>query len=794
MEQIVKKKQLKFTFDWTVLTSAVVLPIIGYSLIYLSKALYFKDGATACWPTGGVYLAAMLRLGYRIWPAALLSEFTINQLLFSDGKLSTFLVNTFIAPVTVIDVLVTTFLIHRIIKRSNPLERSEDIFKFVLLLIPSPLFTNTYGVTVQALGGITPWASFDDVLRNWLIQGFTSYLVIIPMLLAWSQKPVHKYKSLKKFTELGCLVILVFIISWTTFSSGYPLEYMLIPPLIWAVFRFGQRESTTLVFIISVIAIYGTGNGYGSFAEHSVVLSLFLLQSFICVVALTTLILSGVINENKRAAAKLKRANDELEQRVEERTIELQQAKILADAANLAKSEFLASMSHELRTPLNGILGYAQILQRSKVIPEKEHKGINIIHQCGEHLLTLINDVLDLSKIEASKMELHPKDFHFPSFLQSVVEICSIRAEQKGISFDYQSNNQLPTAIYADDKRLRQVLINLLGNAIKFTDNGGVIFKVEVLENNQIRYQIEDTGVGMAPDQIQKIFLPFEQIGSSEKQIEGTGLGLAISHKVVSLMGATINVESQLSVGSTFWFDLEWTEAKEWTNSYSDNQQRTVIGFSSEKRKILIVDDRWENRSVLVNLLQPIGFEVLEATNGEEGIEKAIQEKPDLIITDLAMPVMDGFAMTKHLRELQEFKNALIIASSASVFDFHRHEAVLAGCNDFLPKPVHTEELFSQLQNHLQLRWIYESDEKLSASSTLTETTVMEIPPASALTTLYEAAQRCDIADIQNAISEIKRLDNKYKAFADKVILLADEFEMEAIVSLINIYIDSTLR
>ncbi|RUT01278.1 hypothetical protein DSM106972_068290 [Dulcicalothrix desertica PCC 7102] len=789
MEQIVNKKQFKFTLDWTVLISAVVLPIIGYTLIYLSKTLYFKDGAIACWPTGGVYLAAMLRLGYRIWPAALLSEFTINQLLFSDGKLSTFIVNTLISPVTVIDVLVTTFLIHRIIKRRNPLERSEDIFKFVLLLIPSPLVTNTYGVTVQALAGITPWASFGDVLRNWLIQGFTSYLVIIPMLLTWSQRYVDKQKSLKKFAELGCLLLLVIIISWTTFSSGYPLEYMLIPPLIWAVFRFGQRESTTLVFIISVIAIYGTGHGFGSFAKHSVVLSLFLLQSFICVVALTTLILSGVINENKKAAAKLKRANDELEQRVEERTLELQQAKIIADTANQAKSEFLASMSHELRTPLNGILGYAQILQRSKVIPEKEHKGINIIHQCGEHLLTLINDVLDLSKIEAKKMELHPKDFHFPSFLQSVVEICSIRAEQKGISFDYRLNNQLPIAICADDKRLRQVLINLLGNAIKFTDTGGVTFKVEVLENGMIRFLIEDTGVGMAPDVMEKIFLPFEQVGSSEKQIEGTGLGLAISHKVVSLMGATINVESQLGVGSTFWFDIEFMEAKEWTNTHN-TQKGTVIGFESEKRKILIVDDRWENRSVLVNLLQPIGFEVLEATNGEEGLEKAIQEKPDLIITDLAMPVMDGFTMTKHLRELEEFENSLIIASSASVFDFHRHEAVLSGCNDFLPKPVQVEELFSQLQNHLQLQWIYEQSQKLATNSLyLAETSVMDIPPASALTTLYEAAQRCDVADIQAAVLEIERLDKKYKAFTEKVLFLADEFEMEAIVSLINIYI-----
>ncbi|OUL24073.1 hybrid sensor histidine kinase/response regulator [Nostoc sp. RF31YmG] len=447
-------------------------------------------------------------------------------------------------------------------------------------------------------------------------------------------------------------------------------------------------------------------------------------------------------------------------------------------------------MSHELRTPLNGILGYAQIFQRSQTLTEKEHKGIDIIHQCASHLLTLINDILDLSKIEARKMELHAQDFPFLNFLQGVVEICRIRAEQKGIYFIYQPSKQLPRNICADEKRLRQVLINLLGNAIKFTDRGGVTFKVEVVGDRQqnlqkIRFQIADTGVGMTPQQLEKIFRPFEQAGSVEQQAEGTGLGLAISQKVVALMGSTINVQSQYKEGSVFWFEVELAETEEWTQASSIAHKNTIVAFQGETRKILIVDDRWENRSVVVNLLEPIGFEIFEASNGQEGLEQAAKLLPDLIITDLAMPVMDGLTMTQHLRQSKTLQNAIVISSSASVFDIDRQKALDAGCNDFLPKPIQAQELLDKLQNHLQLTWIYEYENQ-NASDSVTE---MVIPPASELMALYQAVQRCDVANIQLETNRIKQIDTKYTAFADKLLALADEFEIEAIASLVEVYI-----
>ncbi|MFW9263039.1 ATP-binding protein [Nostoc sp. CALU 546] len=401
-----------------------------------------------------------------------------------------------------------------------------------------------------------------------------------------------------------------------------------------------------------------------------------------------------------------------LEQKVEERTLQLAEAKEKADTANLAKSEFLANMSHELRTPLNGILGYAQILQNSEPLTERAKKGVDIIYQCGNHLLNLINDVLDLAKIEAHKLELYPSDVYLPALLEGVAEMMRVRAGQKGIPFTYQPDSNLPIGITVDEKRLRQVLINLLGNAIKFTDEGGVTFRVKTqkLETGtyQIRFQVEDTGVGISPSGLTKIFQPFEQVGDVKKQGEGTGLGLAISQQIVSLMHSTLNVESQLGKGSTFWFEVELAEAKEWAASLRTTKQEKITGFQGSKRQVLVIDDRWENRSVLVNLLKPLGFVVTAVSNGREGLDKAKEIHPDLIITDLMMPEMDGYEMLRQLRQIPELKNIPAIASSASVFESNQNESITAGADAFLPKPVEAPALLKLLEKYLSLQWIYE--------------------------------------------------------------------------------------
>ena len=730
------------------------------------------------WPGAGLNVGLLLTWRRSRWLGVFLGAFFYN--LHRRG------LTIFFPPLgasigMTIGTLITVSLILHFTRTTYPLRKVRNIVIFLLCAIfTGTIFQTTVGILSYSSLIINVWQNFPKNFFIWWIGDSVSVLIFAPLVFVWLRSPsdskIKSWLSWEIITAISSLLLVAYL----AFYKSQPFEYLLLPPLLWSAFRFGSKFTTLTVMLVSMTASYATAQEVGVFYKPQVDgNSVLLLQVFMGVIAVTTMLVLAIVSENDRANLRLQRANIDLELRVTARTHELQKSEAnarelatKAESANQAKSVFIANMSHELRSPLNAVMGFSQLMMRTPDLPIEHYENAGIIHRSGDYLLTLINNILDLSKVEAGKEPLNIHNFDLYHLLDDIEDMLHIQATNAGLILIFERQDNVPRYIYTDEIKLRQILTNLLGNAIKFTEVGTIVLNVTNISTNVsalandciLNFIVQDTGVGIAPEEISSLFVSFSQAQAGKEKQEGTGLGLAISLKFVQLLGGDITVTSELGKGTTFQFQIQAQLGEEFIVDQIDDQteKKRTLALAPDQPiyKILVVDDKPDNCQLLLKLLRPLGFEVQEASNGKEAIAIWERWEPHLIWMDMRMPVMDGYEATKYIKATTKGNATAVIALTASVLEEEKAIVLSIGCDDFLRKPFKEQVIFDTLAKHLGVKYIYEKiptyEHEIDIfQETLISSENLKIMPDSWIMRLYESSLEADKNLVMQIIGEI---------------------------------------